>query len=658
MSGLKYRRDIDGLRTLAVVPVVLGHAGIAWLPGGFVGVDVFFVISGYLISTILLREMEEGKYSIAHFYERRVRRILPALFFLLFVVGAFALFFFPPPMLDNFAKSASATLLFVSNALFYYRAEDYFAVDSLTEPLLHTWSLAVEEQFYIVFPLLLWLLLRWKRPALKAVVAGLALVSFAIAVATVPKYQTFAFFLPFSRVWELGVGVILALGIIPGTRSQGLAEAVAAAGLLAILGSILFIDESMPFPGIAALPPVFGAAAIIWAGEQRRSQVGRLLSTPLFVGIGLVSYSLYLWHWPILVAFRLRLGTNDLSLAWATGAIVLAFIMAWFSWRFVELPFRRRGPAEIPRKMIFAFSGAGTLAFIAVCGFTVATNGFRFRASHDLLAVLSAQTPQRWFANCSAQDDFCDLGDAAAGPARVLIWGDSHAATLGSGFNTYFEERGMKAILAARLGCTPIIGVFRLDYDTAPCVDHNAATLDYVRSTPSIRTVVLVGRWPLFVEGNRVPGEPGSPALLRVLGDAHTEGVEANALAFAHGFEKTIDALQQTGSRIVIIGGIPEIGRSVPDAMALKLTMGAPKLEGPTLAATQARQARANSIISAGLDPGQVVFVDPVTLMCDERCPVEQDGVPLYRDDDHLSDAGAALVVPELLDQVPDSWIR
>jgi peptidoglycan/LPS O-acetylase OafA/YrhL len=270
-----YRRDIDGLRTVAVLPVVFGHAGLSLFSGGFVGVDVFFVISGFLITGILLREIEAGAFSLIGFYERRARRILPALFVVMAVCLAMAWFTWSPMRLEDLGTASIATLLFASNILFWIQESDYFASEVLREPLLHTWSLAIEEQFYLFFPLLLWVLAGQTRRRVVAVILALAGMSFVFSVWATYHRPVVGFYLIPSRIWELALGALLALGVFPAIRHRAMAEALAALGLLAIGLSVFFLHEGARFPGMAALPPVLGAVAIIWAGGKRASDMGR-----------------------------------------------------------------------------------------------------------------------------------------------------------------------------------------------------------------------------------------------------------------------------------------------------------------------------------------------------------------------------------------------
>ncbi len=386
---LAYRPEIDGLRAVAVAPVILFHAGFAPFSGGYVGVDVFFVISGYLITTILLADLSRGAFSIARFYERRARRLLPALFVVLGVSSVWAAAALPPPDAERFFESLLATLLFVSN--FYFEENTgYFDPAAEAQPLLHTWSLAVEEQFYLVFPLLLLTLSRRAPGATPIVLAALLLASLVAAEIGARRFADTNFYMLPTRLWELLAGALCALALAGGPpRPHRLFSAL---GLALIVGSVLLLSPDAPTPSLAIAPAVLGAVLVIlFAGPG--AETTRLLSHPALVGVGLVSYSAYLWHQP-LFAFA-RLGAVEPPSDGAMGALALASLgLAWLTWRFVETPFRRRGPSAPPRRTLALSGLAGAVALGAVGAAGVATGGFeRFylaRLAPDQAALYQA----------------------------------------------------------------------------------------------------------------------------------------------------------------------------------------------------------------------------------------------------------------------------
>ena len=350
---MKYRAEIDGLRALAVLPVILFHAGFEWFSGGFVGVDVFFVISGYLITTIIISEMAEGKFSIVNFYERRARRILPALFFVMAACLPFAWMWLTPNDLKDFGQSLIAVSTFSSNILFW-QMSGYFDTAAELKPLLHTWSLAVEEQYYILFPI--FLMLTW-RLGIRWVLLLLSIVFFiSLGVAQWGAYNSpsAAFFLLPTRGWELLVGVFAAFYLKYNThlKSHSLNQTFSLLGFGMIVYSIIAFDETTPFPSLYALIPTIGTGLLILCAVPK-TYVHKLLSLKFIVGIGLISYSAYLWHQPLL-AFARHRSLGEISELILVTLCLASLVMAWFSWRFVEKPFRSK--TKVSSRLIFKFS--------------------------------------------------------------------------------------------------------------------------------------------------------------------------------------------------------------------------------------------------------------------------------------------------------------
>jgi len=359
---MKYRPEIDGLRALAVLPVIFFHAGMQSFSGGYVGVDVFFVISGFLITGIIRDELAKGRFSLVNFYERRARRILPALFFFVFLATPFAFWIMPPHTLKEYFQSVLSVSLFVSNIFFYIKT-DYFNDFSEIAPLLHTWSLSVEEQFYLVFPLLLMLLKRLRTAWMMAVAFILSVLSLLAAQYELPRDASFAFYQMPTRFWELGVGAMLSMGMAarPLALHARVSSALAALGVGMIVVPMVFYTKLTPFPGVAALSPVLGAALIILCTQQRNLVQAVLASRPL-VWVGLVSYSLYLSH-NIVFAIARNLGFHFDDWAVRLVSMAISLALAMLSYRFVEQPFRSR---RIGRAGIFSFSLAGLIGLFAL----------------------------------------------------------------------------------------------------------------------------------------------------------------------------------------------------------------------------------------------------------------------------------------------------
>lgn len=374
---MQYRKEIDGLRALAVLPVILFHAGISGFSGGFVGVDIFFVISGYLITSIIIGELETGDFTLAGFYERRARRILPALFFVMLVTLPFAWWLLLPHELVAFGRSIIAVTVFASNILFWQES-DYFATDSELVPLLHTWSLAVEEQYYVIFPVLLlvcWKLgLRW----VTAIIATIGAISLGLAEWGWRHDASANFYLLPSRAWELMAGAGCALYLGHNSQPGGaVSQWLSLSGLGLLLLSVFWLDDTIPFPSLYAILPVLGTVLIILFAHQN-NWTGKLLSLPVFVGIGLISYSAYLWHQPMFAFARLYYIEEPPLLIMLVLA-TLAFVLALISWRFVERPFRQK--QNFSRKQIFLMSLAGSIAFIVAALLLITFEGVPARFS-------------------------------------------------------------------------------------------------------------------------------------------------------------------------------------------------------------------------------------------------------------------------------------
>ena len=383
---LKYRPDIDGLRCVAVLSVLAFHLSSNRLPGGFAGVDVFFVISGYLISAIVFSEISASRFSVIGFYERRIRRIFPALFATLIAVSVVLSFLLLPAEYVTYAKSVFAATTSSSN--FFFWLHSGYLDSPTSNPLLHTWSLAVEEQFYILFPVFLVIIRRFFPQRLKVAVLILFFASLAASEITLLYSRTTAFYMPYTRAWELLLGTIVSLGYFPRIRSSLLRNAITIVGIAMIGYSALKFDAQTPFPGLPALVPCIGSALIIGAGESGPSLVGRALSWRPVVFVGLISYSLYLWHWPIIVLNDLGLSVNLSGIVpgkWALlllsqGArkimeIVVSFVLATLSWRFVERPVRC-SPRRVQRRPLFALSAAVMTVLMLFSSAVIYARGF------------------------------------------------------------------------------------------------------------------------------------------------------------------------------------------------------------------------------------------------------------------------------------------
>jgi peptidoglycan/LPS O-acetylase OafA/YrhL len=571
----KHRTDIDGLRALAVLPVVAFHAGVHVLRGGFVGVDVFFVISGYLITDLLIKEIRAERFSILAFYERRIRRILPALIPVLLVAYFLGLWFCLPVEIVDLSKSVIAAAASVSNVYFYLQS-GYFDGPALSKPLLHTWSLAVEEQFYIFWPVFLLLVHRYARRSLLMVSLTITILSFAYSVVGAFEFPNAAFYLPFTRIWELAAGGLLPMGLVPMTLNSNVRNLLAALGALLILGSVVLINSGLPFPGLLAVPPCLGAVLLILAGRDGDSIVGRLLSIKPIVFIGLISYSLYLWHWPIVV-FQKNYTFMVAGLSESSNKLLIiavSIVAAILSWRFIEQPFRTgRWRPSNPLLMKMAAGSIAVTIAAGIVGWSSAGFPSRYSARELQIAdYLNYDAAEPWrVGRCFLSHGEVERGFGseclaiAPDKKNFILLGDSHAAELWIGFSKVFGNANFLEATAADCfptivhaiseapGCIkvmdsvmktfliehPVDGVFLAARWKPGLLDNLAKTLDWysARHIP----VTLIG--PSAVYDSAVPRllvsaqREADPALVQRHMDGSVEALDTTMeqLAASHG---------------------------------------------------------------------------------------------------------------------------
>jgi peptidoglycan/LPS O-acetylase OafA/YrhL len=450
---MDYRREIDGLRALAVLPVIFFHAGFQTFSGGFVGVDIFFVISGYLITSIILAEMEAGTFTLANFYERRARRILPALFVVVAACLPLAWLLLPPLDMKGFLQSLVAIPVFASNILFW-QTSGYFDTSNELKPLLHTWSLAVEEQYYLFFPIFLMLTWRLGKRWVLGLLIVIAIASLVLAQwASIAKPSANFYLLP-TRGWELLVGAFLAFYFSSQFKRQPpqpIAEFGGFAGLSLIVYSVFAFDSSTPFPSFYTLVPTVGAALIILLTSSS-TLVGRLIGSRLLVGVGLISYSAYLWHQPLLAFARTYTlnQINDYQKLWLFTIIIL---LSCITYKVIETPFRER--TRYKRKLILLFSLTGSISFVAFGAYGVFSNGFDSRFSDEIkkysLAASDWAHPGRLVK--TSTKDFYVFNEEK--PISLLFFGDSHAEQFAP-LAEQFSAKGKNVGFLTGGGCPPI----------------------------------------------------------------------------------------------------------------------------------------------------------------------------------------------------------
>lgn len=655
---MKYRREIDGLRAIAVVPVILYHANFSWFSGGFVGVDVFFVISGYLITSILIEEIETDNFSILKFYERRARRILPALFFVVLCCIPFAYKWMLSPQFLEFSQSLIAVALFASN-FFFWLKHDYFAPDSDESPLLHTWSLAVEEQFYILFPLFLILIWRYgKKPAFYGTLIITAL-SLAYAQVSSNVRPEANFYLLPNRAWELGAGAVCAFILQTSPRDGN--NPLALCGLFLISVSVFVFDSSVPTPSVFTLVPVAGAALIILYASKE-TVVAKLLSTGPFVAIGLISYSAYLWHQPLFAFARIR-SLHDPS--WQLMAVlsVASLALAFLSWKYIEQPFRGRDVRYvISRPMVFGSSAiVGALIIVTgIYGQFIAGNADELTMPESLRADLYDRQFQEDCFDFSHKrikqsGAFCLQGDPAATP-EVAIVGDSHSLSFLGPLAAAFNERGKSFLYSGVSSCPPLQNTFlQNDKRTREsCNIRNSIAFDELVER-DITKVVLIARWTTY----SVSDFKGSFNYIGANYDVPRD--RANSLTvFITQLERTLDQLNQAGIEAVIFHQPPLQEKDARSFYNWALQFSEKNFNEAVETASVSRElhelryAEFLELMEAKINKfnnSKTISFDDV-LCSSGKCLIGTKDTSYYLDDDHLSNAGAGLVVAPFLSEL------
>lgn len=616
---MRYRADIDGLRAIAVAVVVAFHAFPSWVKGGFVGVDIFFVISGFLITGIILQSLEAGSFSFLDFYRRRIRRIFPALVLVAAASGLVGWYVLLSEEFRQLGKHLLAGAGFVSNFLLWSES-GYFDQAADTKPLLHLWSLGVEEQFYIVWPVAV--AFAWKRrsKAMGRMIAGIAAISFAINVVLVYPHPMAAFYWPLSRFWELMAGCALAYAIHKGKRVPGSSDARSATGMLLIIAGVLLLDKDRDFPGYWAVMPVLGASLAISAGPAAWLNRHVLAARPM-VWVGLVSYPLYLWHWPVLVFAKMAKGAALTQLD-RVGAIAAAVVLAWLTYRLVELPARRGSLVRLPKQWGAALAGS------AVLGLVVMVGGLPPRLHGESLDRIQAASKDWEYPPAGSTDE-------TFGPLR------------------YFE-------LPNRRGASTLfIGDSNME-QYAPRIsqvikDHpghsNGATLAGNQRVCKLVKEVMTGegRCPDAIrELGRLAGRNSTAAVVVA---AHWAGY-ASQLSDPGSRQRLVDflrGLSSKGKATYLVLNIPNAAEISPASLIDSVRLGQLPLtpQGGAsfdFAAFEARYQPINEALKAIARDSGAVLIDPVAHLCPvKRCPIVDDnGIPLYLDSSHLTRTYAA----------------
>lgn len=612
---MNYRKEIDGFRAIAVLPVIFFHAGFDIFSGGFVGVDIFFVISGYLITTIIMKEIDQGKFSIIHFYERRARRILPALFLVMLVCIPFAWFWLLPDYMKDFSKSLVAISVFASN-IFFWRKSGYFDTAAELKPLLHTWSLAVEEQFYVLFPL--FLMLFWKLGKRYILITLVIAFFISLSMAEWAAYAkpSAAFYLLHTRGWELLIGAFTAFYLSQANHKEfgrGLREAGGWIGVMLILYSVLAFNKATPFPGLYALIPTLGAVFII-VFATHQTVVGKFIGNKVFVGIGLISYSAYLWHQPLFAFARHKSLSNPSDIVFLVLSAV-TFILAYFSWKFIEVPFRKNG--TIKRKQIFSFIFFFTLFFVFIGYIGDLRNGFENRFNRVLSGDIGHREFHKYidekYFNCEPKsiakkalswDGFLRCKQSKQGTPEIILLGDSHAEHLFLGLAEHIPNKNIAFYI---LGEKPYVEIkdFKHIYDE---ILHNN------KPQHIILTMNFIGRLDLQGSG------------------------------LYDGFSRTIESLIKSGKSVTLLGDVPVFNQD--PSLCVYFFSGRSSISCTlTLEDVDRQRSIYDHILrSLGKDFGLTYLPIDKSLCEGNVCAMSKGKTILYRDSNHLNIIGSKFV--------------
>jgi peptidoglycan/LPS O-acetylase OafA/YrhL len=658
MSAYRYRPEIDGLRALSVAGVVIYHSGLG-IPGGFVGVDVFFVISGFLITSLILKESESNTFRLDDFFARRIRRILPASLAVTLATLLIGFLILTPDGYSNLALSSIANSLLVAN-IFFWRDSGYFSEISELKPLLHTWSLAVEEQFYLIYPLVLLPLLRKGKNVIAWMVVC-AFLSLVLSVFMLHYMRSGAFYLLPPRAWELLTGGIIALLCQRKTFEIRYAEPLSIIGLLMILGSMFLLNDKVPFPGPSAMPAIAGACLFIISNNNSLTISGRLLSLRPIVFVGLISYSLYLWHWPLLVYMKhIVAEINHYHTLFYYFIVILISIL---SWKYIERPFRGKGILVGKKAYIMAACSCGF--FLTASGAIYFWGGLPGRFPSDISSIAADMD---W----SLPDKHSNSNNVPIPIGRLpepnssydfFLWGDSHGAMMMNTIGSAAKDSGLSGAAFVRGGQVPLSGVWLQGdsyEDRIERLARSESILNWIIDN-NIRDLVLVGRWSVYLEGmNPVeainyPRSDSNQALisnrdakssLRVTRTVARESLQEE-------LERMIVRLRHNGIKIWLVEQVPELNIFSP-AKRFYMWKRYPLLnDAPvcniTISQHEERQRNANTIFDS-VNSDDIYRIDPAPLFFVENERVKIYGNRSYWwDDDHLTDHGATIMVKPLL---------
>lgn len=655
----QYRADIDGLRAIAVLSVVGFHAFPKWIHGGFIGVDIFFVISGFLISTIIFSNLENASFSLVEFYRRRIKRIFPALLLILITTYILGWFVLLADEYKQIGKHIVGGTTFLSNFMLWNES-GYFDNDSANKPLLHLWSLAIEEQFYIFWPLLIGFV--WKKKwGVVAVSAIITLVSFTLNVYNLERDISSAFYLPSSRFWELMIGCLLAYLLLNKPllyiKHNNLRSFF---GLALLASGLLAITKEQDFPGWWALSPTIGAFLIISASPT--AWVNRkILSNKLLVWFGLISYPLYLWHWPLLTFGRIIEGKTPSYFA-RFAIVLISIVLAWLTYKFIERPIRFGNYSKL--KTVALLTSMFTVGYVGYLCYI--QDGYSFRAfpkkyeSYTQSITKTDRTVECFeipYAYETKKNWFCNLGEKTIHP-RFFAIGDSHALSVVPALEKYSKEHRTNILFAGTSGCPPLLGIQAIrgeaDIQKNNCQKLNERVFEYVRDN-KIEAVLLIARWSYYTGGTTHPTEFSFISM----DSSKKASKEFSRASFEYGLNQTIRRYNAIGVHIYLFEDNPQ---QLYDPKTILRKSGLTDRLINKYAVTTAEHHTNQSWISNQFkrianDVSGIINFDDA--LCNrDLCPLVKNGEFLYYDDDHLSIAGSMKIYHKIETSIESSRLH
>lgn len=645
----QYSLEIQGLRGVSILAVMLFHFGGVQLPGGYAGVDMFFVISGYVITLLIVREHQAGRFSLAGFYKNRVIRLLPNLFVMILATLVISYTLLLPNDFFQYGKSLQFTAIYLTNMVFA-RQQGYFDLSREVKPLLHTWSLSIEEQFYLFFPLLL--LLLWKFRYRRWIVFGMLFIcSLAWKVWVTQHDQAASFFSFPGRIWEFMIGAIAAQAS-PGFRYR-LAENtwLSAVSVMIIAITFIFLDERIAYSGLWIAIPCLATAILILSSHG--TGVGAALSGKHLVFVGTLSYSLYLWHWPLLVMLR-NLQWEVSPLSQLPLLFAGTFALAYPAWRFIEAPLHRNKNRYSGKQ-----AGLATLFFaifvIAVGGYIYDKDGIEERFPNwakvrqnlqefDFYKAAGVSKPPHRSCNLSGDSAFnlssCEVFGDLNAQEQFLLIGDSHATVWWPAFEVAGQQHHQAGVYSSLPGCPPILGVHSIDVNRDMCERELESKLDRLLDHfGQIKTVYLVSHWNMYAEGNRVKGVLQRPSML--LSDQEVESLdeEQSKVVMEKAFRRTVEFFNRRSISVVVMLDVPSLPNAIQNLRdGYTVSLEEYQIQGRFMVAMVERLRAENHLLRVAY-PGEV-------LCANGACATQYRGDYLYSDNNHISAVAAVLMIP------------